>query len=113
MKHELETIQMVGDADDVLAHLCTATRMGRGRVIAAALEFFMNAYVGLPGPGPQQIVDRLITERDQQGTIKDATEMAKIMAALKAAGSEHSLESGQPRDTTAGVAGAGPPGSDH
>lgn len=86
---------MVGDSDEVLVNLCTATRMGRGRVIAAALEFFMNAYVGMAGPTPQQIVERLIKERDMPSTIKDATELAKIQVAMKAVEEQHSLGYGQ------------------
>lgn len=77
-KPEPETIQMVDEADAILVELVRATRMGRGRVIAVALEHMLNDYMGEPGAALQDIIARVRETRTVPEIGADAIEVAKI-----------------------------------
>ena len=77
-KPEPEVIQMVDEADAILVELVRATRMGRGRVIAVALEHMLNGYLGDPSAPLQDIIARVRDARSVPEIGADAIEVAKL-----------------------------------
>ncbi len=83
---EPEKIEITDEADAMLTELCVATRLGRGRLIGVALEYMLEAYIGVISGGTAdptdpilaRILDRVASARTVPQITEDAIEIVKM-----------------------------------